>query len=157
MKTEEIKELTRIIYKDVSARDIIFTQLVREWCKRPYKGYKNGCRNHGNSPLCPPRAPYRADVLKTYSHFRVLIAEFEFGKYVARMKERNKNDPYWTTDRLRCACGTRACPPAEHPAACVPIRKREKAKTVRGPLPCQARQLPDVLWRSFQPRESSFI
>jgi hypothetical protein len=57
--------------------------------------------NYDSSPLCPPQAPYRVDLLEKYNYVELVIATFEFGKYIERMKLEHKGDPFWTEKRMK--------------------------------------------------------
>lgn len=77
----EVSELVNCDEKDIPASSILFKEEVREWCRLAYPDHPRGRRNYGKCDLCPPKAPYRADILDTFSHFKTIYAVFDFKRY----------------------------------------------------------------------------
>jgi len=93
----EVRDLVTVHAKGVQASSIVFTEKVREWCKLPYPmpkpDHPRGCPNYGKKPLCPPTAPYRADILVKFKNFKIVHAVFDFKRYKELVRE---SHPAWS-------------------------------------------------------------
>ena len=109
----KIDDMVTIAVTPIDKSTIVFTEDTREWCKLPYPtrdehgkklkkskiAHPNGCDdNYGKCETCPPKTPYRIDILDTYSHFVLVHATFDIQKYIEEMRELH---PDWTDKQLR--------------------------------------------------------
>ncbi len=92
-----ISDLISLHTKLIPSDTIYFSERIREFCKRPYPGHPNGCPNYNKNPYCPPKSPYRADILKKYSIFRLVWVSFDFETYMKRFRVKH---PDWTLRQL---------------------------------------------------------
>jgi hypothetical protein len=94
----DFKSLVVVAEKTIPRETIVFTPKTRAWCTLPYKGHKNGCPNYGKNDTCPPKTPYRDDVLKKYGVFTLVYAAFDYATY----KEiRGRCHPGWTEAQVK--------------------------------------------------------
>ena len=97
-KNSYLENLVTVNSIEIAKETIPFTEKVRQWCK-----LGGGCPNYGNSPLCPPKAEYRANVVDQYNYFTLVYARFDLYAFKAIMKAKHQdwsdrmcgNSRYW--------------------------------------------------------------
>lgn len=84
--------LVKVEIRRIDRSTIIMNPVVRQWCCLPYPHHPKGCPNYGGNPLCPPKAPYRPDILRKYDEFHIATIQFDICKYVELRKQSRPDD-----------------------------------------------------------------
>ena len=96
---ELVAQLTQITDISITPETVIFTPKTQEWCKLPYEraGKKySQCPNYDKNPLCPPKYPYRGDLIKKYHKIKLIYAHLDFKTFKATRKLQHKK---WSEDQ----------------------------------------------------------
>jgi len=94
-----IQKLVEIHSQKIQKETIVFTIKTRRWCQCPYEGHPKGCPNFNKNELCPPKYPYRIDILDKYNYFMLVYADFNFKQYKKLMKNKYQE---WSEKEIAC-------------------------------------------------------
>lgn len=73
---------------------------VRDLCRCPYPGHKNGCPNYGQRDICPPAAPLFDRIVDLSRPVYAIVNEFQLGAFAALMKAKHSG---WSDKKCRCS------------------------------------------------------
>jgi len=78
---------------------IVFDPKVRTRCTLPYENHPQGCPNWDTCALCPPKSPYRVDILQKYTTFALVYVIFDLKTY---LQEQRIKRPQASEKQLKC-------------------------------------------------------
>jgi predicted metal-binding protein len=96
----DILKYTRFFIKEIDKSTLFFDERVGEWCQKKYPGNPKGCKNYGNSILCPPKSPFLKKEILSYPYHILFCALIDFKGYKKEMSERSSK----YTDKQNACC-----------------------------------------------------
>jgi predicted metal-binding protein len=88
--------MERILVEDL---DLLYNKNIQDFCKKGYRGHKEGCPNYGKLDNCPPKAPLIDKIINPKLKCKFLGVKFDLHSHREKLRKKHSD---WSVWKLNC-------------------------------------------------------